>query len=191
VWLAGLDLGFPGRKTHFKGARFEEKALSESSRLNPTETASFHALRGGGLFFAKDAAGRPLLTDKRLSLYGSWLSSALAGVNTPIARLGDAGLAISNIKTASSEALLALPPLTQGALSAVVDSILAEFAADQPARTRKYAASIVTLREKLTTALAEKDDQALVSLLFPEKVQTSALVEETRRIARAVVERLF
>jgi hypothetical protein len=75
VWIAGLDLAFPGQKTHFKGARFEEKALAESGRLNPAETWLIHALRDGIPFKAPALSGGEVLTDRRLSLYAAWFET--------------------------------------------------------------------------------------------------------------------
>jgi hypothetical protein len=83
IWIGGLDLSFPGLKTHFKGALFEEKALAESSRLNPTETWLVHALRDGIPFKAAARNGGQVLTDRRLSLYAAWFEnrfSQFAGI---------------------------------------------------------------------------------------------------------------
>jgi hypothetical protein len=75
IWIAGLDLAFPGQRTHFKGARFEEKALAESTRLNPAETWLLHALRDGIPFKAPALTGGEVLTDRRLSLYAAWFEN--------------------------------------------------------------------------------------------------------------------
>jgi hypothetical protein len=109
VWIAGLDLGFPELRTHFKGALFEEKAVATSNRFNPTETKSFHALRDGAPFYAPATDGRKILTDKRLSLYAAWFESRLREVKTPVYRLSAEGLAISGMKTADIATLLRLP----------------------------------------------------------------------------------
>jgi hypothetical protein len=110
IWIAGLDLAFPGNKTHFKGALFEEKALSESTRLNPAETWLYNALRGGLPFNAPSISGGQVLTDRRLSLYAAWFENNFR--NNPHIRnysLGGAGLAITGLEPAGADALLALP----------------------------------------------------------------------------------
>jgi len=110
IWIAGLDLAFPGLKTHFKGARFEEKALAESGRLNPIETWLLHALRGGIPFFAPSISGGQVLTDRRLSLYASWFENRFR--QFPAIRnysLSTGGLAIAGFEPAGTETLLALP----------------------------------------------------------------------------------
>jgi hypothetical protein len=110
IWIAGLDLAFPGNKTHFKGALFEEKALSESTRLNPSETWLYNALRGGRPFNAPSISGGQVLTDRRLSLYAAWFENNFR--NNPHIRnysLSGAGLAITGLEPADADALLALP----------------------------------------------------------------------------------
>jgi hypothetical protein len=57
IWVAGLDLSFPGLRTHFKGAVFEERALSRATRLDPAESWFFRALRDGSPFYAPAASG--------------------------------------------------------------------------------------------------------------------------------------
>jgi hypothetical protein len=109
IWIAGLDLSFPGLKTHFKGARFEEQALSESTRFSPGETRSFRALRDGNPFWAAAADGSRVLTDRRLSLYAAWFENRFHG--TPGLRnyrVSGEGLALSGLLRASPEELLAL-----------------------------------------------------------------------------------
>ena len=110
IWIAGLDLAFPGLKTHFKGARFEEQALAESGRLNPAETWLVHALRGGFPFNAPSISGGQVLTDRRLSLYAAWFESRFR--RFPAIRnysLSPDGLNIAGLEPAATDALLALP----------------------------------------------------------------------------------
>jgi hypothetical protein len=111
VWITGLDLAFPGLKTHFKGALFEERSLAESTRFIPAETRSVQALRDGRPFHAPAAPKGEVLTDRRLSLYAAWfenrfsLSLALRNYS-----LSPGGLAIPGLILAPPEDLLALPP---------------------------------------------------------------------------------
>ena len=116
IWIAGLDLAFPGLKTHYRGAQFEEKALCESVRLNPAETWLFHALRDGSPFFAPALCGGQVLTDRRLSLYASWFKNRFrqfpAISNYSLSAGGtsaESGLAIERLEPAAKETFLALP----------------------------------------------------------------------------------
>ena len=158
VWIAGLDLAFPGGKTHFKGALFEEKALAESGRLKPAETFLHTALRGGGPFMAPSASGGKVLTDRRLSLYGSWFENSFRGNpgirNYRLVREnpGDCGLAIPGLETAWAETLLALPEC-RDEIDARLDSaftrIETEFRDDARRRHRRYDEALASLRSGL------------------------------------------
>jgi hypothetical protein len=110
IWIAGLDLSFPSLKTHFRGALFETRALSESRRFLPAETLSVRALLDGLPFRAPSTNGGQVLTDRRLSLYASWFENQ--------ARLYPAlrshsfspeGLAIAGFPAGPVEELLAQP----------------------------------------------------------------------------------
>jgi hypothetical protein len=114
IYIAGLDLSFPGFKTHFKGAAFEEKALTESSRFLPGETRSVHALRDGLPFSAPAADGGKVLTDRRLSIYAAWFENRFPlypGLRNY--SFSTRGLAIPGLIPAGPEALLSLPPRRQ------------------------------------------------------------------------------
>jgi hypothetical protein len=111
IWIAALDLAFPGYKTHFSGALFESRSLAEADRFRPAETRSAGALRGGFPFKAPAAGGGTVLTDRRLSLYSAWFENRFREYpETPVFNLSAQGLAVTGLKTASMEELLALPP---------------------------------------------------------------------------------
>jgi hypothetical protein len=110
IWIAGLDLAFPGLKTHFRGARFEERSNSESGRFNPVETWVVRALRDGLPFKARSSPGGQVLTDRRLSLYAAWFENQFS--RYPQVRnyaIFQDGLAITGLQAATAEELLALP----------------------------------------------------------------------------------
>jgi hypothetical protein len=111
LWIAGLDLSFPGLKTHFRGALFETRSLSESRRLAPAETLSFRALREGLPFSAPSASGGQVLTDRRLSLYASWFENQ-ARLHPALRchSLSPEGLALDRFPLSPVEEILALPP---------------------------------------------------------------------------------
>ncbi|MDR1788490.1 MAG: DUF115 domain-containing protein [Treponema sp.] len=114
IWIAGLDLAFPGLKTHFKGAVFEDRALAESARLCPAETWALRALLGGQPFRARDTDGGQVLSDRRLSLYAAWFASRFERypglANYRLRPPGSPpGLAVEGLSDASPDALRALP----------------------------------------------------------------------------------
>ena len=110
IWIAGLDLAYPGLKTHFKGALFEESAHALSTRIVPAETRSILSLESAGPFPAVSASGGSVRTDKRLSLYAAWFENRISqerGLKNY--SLSSAGLSIRGLFSAGPEELLALP----------------------------------------------------------------------------------
>ncbi len=110
IWAAGLDLSYPGLKTHFKGALFEERTHAEARRTDTGELRSFRALRDGRPFPAPAADGGAVLTDKRLSLYASWFESRFRRYPEAAPRsLSPKGLRIGGLRGDALERLLSLP----------------------------------------------------------------------------------
>jgi hypothetical protein len=159
VFIAGLDLAFPGFTTHYKGAFFEENAHVTANRFLPAESKSFHALRDGAPFFAKSADGNTVLTDKRLSLYASWFENRLENAkNYRNSRLSGGGLAINGLKTAHVDDILALPVCRSAItdrIEQVVGGILEKWNDDDAVKTRaeRYKAAYFTLVDKLKESL--------------------------------------
>lgn len=81
IYIAGMDLGFPGKQTHIQGSQFEEKSHMTSSRIKNAETDNAVSLFGAAPFFAKDYNGNSILTDKRMSLFSWWFENETAKAN--------------------------------------------------------------------------------------------------------------
>ncbi|MDR0443015.1 MAG: DUF115 domain-containing protein [Treponema sp.] len=110
IWIAGLDLSFPGLKTHFRGAHFENLSNSRSNRFSPAETWVVRALRDGLPFNAPSADGGQVLTDRRLSLYAAWFQNRFRQhAETRSYSLFQDGIAIAGLEYKKPEDLLALP----------------------------------------------------------------------------------
>ncbi len=110
IYMAGLDLSFPGGHTHAKASLFEQRALTRGERLKPAATEGFAALLGAGPFKAPDNSGGTTITDKRMILYSWWFESRVgkhpeADTRTLAAR----GLAIAGMKHSPVGELGALP----------------------------------------------------------------------------------
>ena len=80
VYAAGLDLGFPGGRTHCRASFFEELALALGSRLQPAEGVIFRYLTWGA-----NPAPIPCERRRRRSsptagwpIYRTWFASQLA-----------------------------------------------------------------------------------------------------------------
>lgn len=77
IWCAGLDLGFPGKQTHYRGSYFEQRAHWLSERVSPSETFSWHALNDAGLSSVESNSGTRTWTDKRMSVYSRWFEEQM------------------------------------------------------------------------------------------------------------------
>ena len=78
VIMAGLDLAYPGKQTHFAGSTFEEAVHTRSTRIASAEQANFHSLYSAFPSMHEDYAEGTVLTDRRMLLYAWWFESTLA-----------------------------------------------------------------------------------------------------------------
>ncbi|MDR0472226.1 MAG: DUF115 domain-containing protein [Treponema sp.] len=166
VWIAGLDLSFPGLKTHFRGALFEDRSLAESGFFVPNETWSFRALRDGQPFQAESANGGTVITDKRLSLYAAWFENRFRlHPEVKNISLSGEGLAISGLETACAEALLSLPirrDEINGILNGVFSCIEKDFnaATAREERSAKYGKALKNFTNGLEKVKGLAEDAA-------------------------------
>jgi hypothetical protein len=110
LYAAGLDLGFPGMRTHCRGVFAEDAWVVSASRLSPVEGSSWSALRDIGLFPARSATGGSTPTDRRMLLYKWWFENQLRGPSAPEAyTLSGDGVEIQGMQVASRGDLLSLP----------------------------------------------------------------------------------
>jgi hypothetical protein len=145
--MAGLDLSYPGGRTHAEASLFEQRALAAGHRLAPAARAQASALVGGQSFEAPSAEGGKVRTDQRMSLYAWWFESRLARPSSPrTLSLSRGGLAIPGMAAGSLDELLALPDRR-----AEIDERLAAAAAMGPAAGSRESAArgLAELREEL------------------------------------------
>ncbi len=110
IYAAGLDLGFPGMRTHCRGAFFEEGWFSTQNRLDPPETRSFAYLRDIGLFPMPSNNGLPTPTDRRMILYKWWFENQLSQrPDSPTFSLSGRSVAVDGMSKADVEEVLTLP----------------------------------------------------------------------------------
>jgi hypothetical protein len=123
IYAAGLDLGFPGLRTHCRNAFFEQLWYATCGRLSPVEGRQTRSLREIGVFAVRSAGGGWVATDRRMLLYKWWFENALAmrpGLRSYL--LTGEGAAIAGMPVASIECVLALPrirPLIDGKMAGV------------------------------------------------------------------------
>jgi hypothetical protein len=111
LYLAGLDLGYPGRRTHARGAYFEELAHAQSGRLGPAEQQGYLALTDAGLIPVAATAGGTTLTDRRMILYKWWFENQLKQHPGLSFTLSAAGTRIEGLEHRPLAGLLELPVL--------------------------------------------------------------------------------
>ncbi|HAP44125.1 MAG: hypothetical protein A2087_07970 [Spirochaetes bacterium GWD1_61_31] len=110
IYMAGLDLSFPGGQTHAGASLFEQRSLAAGRRLSPASGQLFQASLSGQPYLAEANDGRPVRTDKRLALYAWWYTRTLAKYPDQTTwNLSASGLAISGMPVASLDAVLGLP----------------------------------------------------------------------------------
>ncbi|GAB1432550.1 DUF115 domain-containing protein [Spirochaetota bacterium] len=110
VYMAGLDLSFPGGYSHAKASYFEQKAIYESRKLKPASLNAFLSISGGASTLGNSNDGGQVRSDKRLELYSTWFSSRMeAAKGFPSYNLSLHGLEIPGMPYIGADELLTLP----------------------------------------------------------------------------------
>ena len=201
IWIAGLDLAFPGLKTHFRGALFEEQSNAVSCRRSPAEPWLVRALRAGHPFRAPSASGGQVLTDRRLSLYAAWFENRFSQFPGGRSRgLSADGLAIAGLETTSAENILALPCRRDEIdlrIEAAFNKLERDFFDPEATRRRaeRYEAAVSALLQGLEQIKSASEqgakiaEQALVRHIpVPERNKILAKLDEvTKTIANSEV----
>ncbi|MCL2209778.1 MAG: DUF115 domain-containing protein [Treponema sp.] len=169
IWIAGLDLAFPSLKTHFRGARFEEQANSQSDRFHPVETWVVRALRDGFPFKAPCAGGGRVLTDRRLSLYAAWFENKFSVYNNVRNHfLFPEGLLIAGMQAAETRDFLSLPE-RRDEINKRIDKILMQidnefFDPDETLkRAKRYGNAVSLLKQGLVKIKIAADEGAQIT----------------------------
>lgn len=115
IHMAGLDLGFPGKRTHARGAFFEESMHGQSTRFYTAEQMNFDYLHQGQPTALKNNAGGRTLTDRRMLIYKSWFENQIKQQynqgGPPTYSLAGAGIAVEGMKHLPAKELHNLPPI--------------------------------------------------------------------------------
>ena len=72
IGLAGVDLGFPGYRTHCAGSFFERRLALHGHRLAPAETGLYGYLHGAKAEKVASHGGDSIPSDARMQVYRSW-----------------------------------------------------------------------------------------------------------------------
>jgi len=196
IWIAGLDLAFPDFKTHFRGARFEERSNAESNRFSPIEKWIVRALRDGRPFKARSGNGEQVLTDQRLSLYAAWFENQFKQ-NTNVFNYGlfQDGLAIAGLHSGNTEKFLALPQRREEIDRRIMEAFKrVENKFNNPqeksGRTERYEKAISGLRNGLNSIKAAAEEGAEVvrlALRYPlTQVQQNKVLNDLEKITKRI-----
>lgn len=110
IFLAAVDLAFPGKRTHAHGSTFEERTHQSSTRLVPSQQSQVAALFSADISVKKSYTGQPVITDQRMELYAWWFESKVAAhPETKNFSLTPQSLAIPGIQAFPLESLLQEP----------------------------------------------------------------------------------
>jgi hypothetical protein len=75
IMLAGLDLGYPFKQTHYRGSYFENQFFNTCSRWRPAEGLSFRYLYSAGPLTIPANNNDVLLSDQRMVVYKYWFET--------------------------------------------------------------------------------------------------------------------
>ncbi len=118
IFFAGLDLGFPQKKTHVKGSTFEEAAHIFSTRTASAETSLCTILFSVKNKTAFDYDGKKIITDERMMLFANWFENKIAAIsqekNSALTfTFSREGIFIKGIDFFSLEEFLELPKIKE------------------------------------------------------------------------------
>lgn len=110
IYVAGLDLGFPGGRTHCRDSFFEQLAVASGDRFRSAERVVHRYIWSAGPREVDSNDGGTVLTDKRMLIYQSWFESQLgvAGAGETLS-ITAGGVAIRGLHLCSRDALRTLP----------------------------------------------------------------------------------
>ncbi|MFP4377340.1 MAG: motility associated factor glycosyltransferase family protein, partial [Spirochaetales bacterium] len=109
VSVAGLDLGFPGGRTHCRGSFFEELALALGQRTETAEAVIFRYVYSASPHPIASNDGATLLSDKRMDIYRTWFESQLATKQLPTTAITRGGAQIEGIELCGHKSLCRFP----------------------------------------------------------------------------------
>ncbi|MDZ7795140.1 MAG: 6-hydroxymethylpterin diphosphokinase MptE-like protein [Spirochaetia bacterium] len=138
IYLSGLDLGFPEKRTHYCGSFFEQLLFTHSYRFRPYEGLIFNYLHSGDPFYHENYGGGLTLTDRRLIIYRQWFEEQIAKDSGSTFTLSPKGVKIPGIQLATISQLLKLPP-SRPVIDRQIDRALQLYTAQQQRDQKKRA----------------------------------------------------
>lgn len=184
IYCAGLDLGFPGRNTHFRGSFFESRALTFCDRRFPVETMAFDYLHSGYTEYVPSNSGGYVLSDRRMNIYRWWFENQVR--NNPQSAtktLSRDGVAIPGILPVDIGELL-----TRAEVRPEIDAVRSvtgcsnEGSAHSPIDEQ----TVVSRVRNLIEALSELEDRAVEALSAVNAAETARAAADKRTLNEAL-----
>src|SRR6056297_430165 len=152
IYLSGLDLGFPEKRTHYCGSFFEQLLFTHSNRFSPYEGLIFDYLHSGEPFYHENYDGGLTLTDRRLIIYRQWFEEQIAEDSGSTFTLSPKGVKIPGIQVATVSQLLKLPP-SRPAIDRHMNLALQLYTSQQQQQNRKKRTE--QLQERINSLIDE------------------------------------
>lgn len=189
IYLAGLDLGFPHKKTHTKGSLFEEKTFYLSSRFCPSEQLLTNVLYGQQTFYRKNFVQQKILTDHRMTMYCWWFESICEKYpNIKTFTFSQEGLFIPNIvyenplifckNTTEISKDFTDFPFNQKQNKTRVSAILENFYRQISELLQKTQTTFTTKKNNWQEIIQNKELIHIAQLIFPSKKEIKNLSNE-------------
>ncbi|MFO7849609.1 MAG: 6-hydroxymethylpterin diphosphokinase MptE-like protein [Spirochaetia bacterium] len=175
IYTAGLDLGFPGGRTHYSGGFFEHLLHSISQRFTPYSSRLYSYIMSGDPFFYTNNSGGETLTDRRLSIYRRWFEEQLVRPDSPrTVNLGSEAIAIEGMEHRPFSELMNLPERREE-IDDALSSLLRDDEVKKESRVEavRRRASILVKELELLRTLSRKARETTLSLLEGSKDEGS------------------
>lgn len=172
IFCIGLDLGYPGNRTHYRGSFFEERSHAISQRLSPFEGLHHKMIHSAGAVTIPAYSGSPLASDSRLAVYRDWFSSRVQLAGTPKCySLSSDSAAIEGIHSIDIEKITKLPDIRRRK-SDIISSLSSRSPADRHRRrkaVRKVSHELRQELERICSFSAEAEILAIKSAKLIDK----------------------
>jgi len=106
IIIAGLDLSFPNRHTHFKGAFFENNFLYLQTYFDTAETRAYQYLAHIDMLPVKYNDGRIVSSDQKMFLFKKWFDREIPLSSQKVYMFKSCGISIDGINNIEKSNLL-------------------------------------------------------------------------------------
>ena len=114
IYVAGLDLSFPGKQTHIKGSSAEQTFHKLSYKIKTAEKYGISSLFSANAQPGVNYLNQPVLTDSRMKMFAWWFESRIAACpEVKTYTLCPESLKIPGIEIAAINDILNKPEITK------------------------------------------------------------------------------